>query len=284
MLFIKWEFYYVLLRKEGEILAETKKELLSSKKIKCLNCRKIRSSSSFYVNSNPLFSSEKFEICKSCINEYIGEKEANYLNRVISVLAMIDKPFIEDLWISRGEEWSRYIPQLSSFPKYKDMKFSDSDNYFIQSNTHADESEYIDEERHYNKKWMGEYTASDIDYLEEYYTGLDRDFKIVTTNHKDYAKKICKASLHMDKCFQDVLNGVSGADSKYKSARETFDTLSKSAQFSESQRGQNDVGLGCFGVTFDQVEQRKWVPKHIPMDKDSIDKMIDQFASIKESV
>ena len=43
--------------------------------------------------------------------------------------------------------------------------------------------------------------------------------------------------------------------------------LSKSAQFAESQRGANDVALGCFGRVFDAVEKHNWVPEHIPTDE-----------------
>ena len=37
-------------------------------------------------------------------------------------------------------------------------------------------------------------------------------FKIVTENHRDYAKKIAKASLMMDKAYEDMLKGVTAAD------------------------------------------------------------------------
>lgn len=289
---LKWEFY----QKEGELMV-VKKEASKKEdidKIKCLKCGKTKSpnTSNFYANSNPLFTSDKFEVCKECITTFIGTKNSEgYRDRVISVLAILDKPFTEELWLMINEDWSKYIPPLSSLPKYKGLTFRDSSTTEIMKKIteYEDDEEDIepsvaDTQKYYSKKWMGEYTRSDIEYMEDYYIGLDRDFKIVTTNHKDYARKICKASLHMDRCFQDVLSGVSGADAKYKSARETFDTLSKSAQFSESQRGQNDVSLGCFGVTFDQVEQRKWVPKHEPLEQDSYDKMLSQFSTIKESV
>ena len=79
-------------------------------------------------------------------------------------------------------------------------------------------------------------------------------------------------------------NGVAGADKKYKDLQETFDKLSKSAQFSESQRGINDVSLGCFGVIFDKVEKKQWVPTHIPLEKDDYDILLEAFSTIKKSV
>ena len=44
----------------------------------------------------------------------------------------------------------------------------------------------------------------------------------------------------MDKAFDEMINGTEGADARYKNAREAFDTLSKSAKFSESTRSVND--------------------------------------------
>lgn len=275
-----------------------------SNQIRCLNCREYKASNSlnFYSNSSPLFSTEKIEVCKKCLLGFIGSKEqAGYLNRVRLVLALMDKPFVWSLWIQRSQDWSKYIPQLSTLSQYKDLTFIDSDfeeksnvSYIDGSIPNIDETiaeiDYVgdirpqENKKIYSSKWMGEYTYADIEYLENYYLGLDRDFKIVTTNHKDYAKKIAKASLHMDKCFQDMLAGVSGADKKYKDAKDVFDTLSKSAQFSESQRGQNDVSLGGFGVTFDMVEQNQWIPKHTELNEDDYDKLIKQFSTIRESV
>jgi hypothetical protein len=274
---------------EGVNMA-AKTEKTIAKKIQCMKCGTERapSPSTYYANNNPLLSTDKLEICKNCILDFIGEKDSKgHLDNIYLVLALLDKPFVVDRWEACDREWSKYVTQLSSLPQYKGLMFRDSDfgiRKNITNNSYTGDVSPDNDEKFYNSKWMGDYTQSDVEYLENYYIGLDRDFKIVTINHKDYAKKIAKASLHMDKCFQDMLNGIAGADAKYKSARETFDTLSKSAQFSESQRGQNDVGLGGFGVVFDQVEQNKWIPKHIPMDEDAMDKIINQFATIRESV
>lgn len=257
-------------------------------KIKCLKCHKekVASAPNFYENRNPLFDSIKLEICKECILSFIGEENSQgRLDRIYLVLSMLDRPFLLHKWKDCEGKWAKYITQLSSLPQNRRLTFKDSD-FGLAANviSNIGDIDPNNDEKIYNAKWMGDYTQVDIEYLENYYAGLDRDFKIVTTNHKDYAKKIAKASLHMDRMFQDMLNGVTGADKKYKDAKEVFDTLSKSAQFSESQRGQNDAGLGCFGVTFDQVEQNKWIPKHTPLDEDAYDKMLKQFSSIKDSV
>lgn len=140
------------------------------------------------------------------------------------------------------------------------------------------------EELIYDEKWMGKYTQKDIDYLNKYYTGLERDYKIITENHRDYARKIAKASLQMDKAFDDMINGIDGADAKYKNAREAFDTLSKSAKFSESTRSVNDVGISSFSKVAAMVEAHNWIPEHKPLQKDVIDEMIDYLSTITKSL
>lgn len=136
----------------------------------------------------------------------------------------------------------------------------------------------------YSDKWMGKYTESDIKKLDHYYEGLERDYKIITENHRDYAKKIAKASLQMDKTFDDMMNGIEGADKRYENATKAFDTLSKSAKFSESTRSVNDVGISSFSKVAAMVEAHNWIYEHVPTKKDEIDEMIDYLSTITKSL
>lgn len=141
-----------------------------------------------------------------------------------------------------------------------------------------------DEPLIYSDKWMGNYSESDIKKLDHYYESLENDYNIVTENHRDYARKIAKASLQMDKTFDDMMNGVEGADKRYENATKAFDTLSKSAKFSESTRSVNDVGASSFSKVAAMVESHNWIPEHKPLKKDTIDEMIDYLSTITKSV
>lgn len=151
---------------------------------------------------------------------------------------------------------------------------------FLASNNNYSEKEPLI----YNDRWMGNYTQKDINYLNNYYEGLERDYRIITENHRDYARKIAKASLQMDKAFDEMINGIEGADARYKNAREAFDTLSKSAKFSESTRSVNDVGISSFSKVAAMVEAHNWIPEHKPLKKDTIDEMIDYLSTITKSL
>lgn len=145
-------------------------------------------------------------------------------------------------------------------------------------------SQTVEEPLIYSDKWMGNYSESDIKKLDHYYESLENDYNIVTENHRDYARKIAKASLQMDKTFDDMMNGVDGADKRYENATKAFDTLSKSAKFSESTRSVNDVGASSFSKVAAMVESHNWIPTHKPLKKDTIDELIDYLSTITKSV
>lgn len=203
-----------------------------------------------------------------------------------------------------------YFKNINSLRQTKDKSFADSEkDGFVHSNSNMLSAEkeritkkYMNNESIsslnkikkemtmpsekiiYSEDWMGNYTESDIKKLDNYYKGLERDYKIITENHRDYARKIAKASLQMDKAFDEMMNGVDGADKRYDNAMKAFDMLSKSAKFSESTRSVNDVGASSFSKVAAMVEAHNWIPEHKPMKKDTIDEMIDYLSTITKSV
>lgn len=155
--------------------------------------------------------------------------------------------------------------------------------YVVADNDVIDDSEHTELEKVYDKFWGGYYTQDELDYLNNYYQGLHEGYKIITNNHKDYAKKIAKASLDMDIAHNEWMAGAPNAEARYKSAMVTFDTLSKSAKFSESTRSVNDVGISSFSKITEMVEAHNWIPKHKPLKKDEYDKLLDYLATITKS-
>lgn len=180
------------------------------------------------------------------------------------------------------EERRKIVAKYRPLFESKNVDEPNDNNYLAYQSIQIPVSE--SEELIYDDKWMGKYSQKDIDYLNNYYVGLERDYKIITENHRDYARKIAKASLQMDKAFDEMINGLDGADARYKNAREAFDTLSKSAKFSESTRSVNDVGISSFSKVAAMVEAHNWIPEHKPLKKDTIDEMIDYLSTITKSL
>lgn len=246
------------------------------------------------------------------------------LTKMKTMLQRLDKPYYTDDLNSSYDQYRRehsflsddeiarkgkdiiglYFKNINSLRQTKDKSYADSeaDGFIHQnSNTPIKEKQNIlnkydsvksdntfsiseKEPQVYSKKWKGSYSQKDLDSLDEYYNSLEKDYNIVTGNHRDYAKKIAKASLQMDKAFDDMMNDVEGADKKYDNATKVFDTLSKSAKFSESTRSVNDVGASSFSKVAAMVESHNWIPEHHPLEKDTIDEMIDYLCTITKSL
>lgn len=246
----------------------------------CSTCNEEKSSTYFYKIFDKTVLSGKFLVCKDCIKNICTVDDEISTEKLKDILQKMDRPFIQDIFEKKLEEDSdpigTYFSTLS-FPKFNKLKWNDS-NYINKKVINAENTR-----AEYNIEWLGTYNSIEIAYLEEYLGSLKEDFKISTRNHLDYARKIAKASLAMDKAYDELTLGK-GGEKKYQTLKEVFDTLSKSASFAESGRGINDVSLGCFGTTFDRVEKNTWIYQHIPEDKDTYDLLLDQFANINKSL
>lgn len=251
----------------------------------CIYMGKHLPESNFYKSRNKAMPHHPY--CKDCLNKMIDGSD---INAVYDALRVLDIPFVMDIWnevISkyRTNYLGNYLSMINIRKAYKDMTFNDSIFELDETVEITEEvQEILDDIPVWDDEWQGEYTKSDLTYLKKYYEGLNNDFKIITTNHKDYAKKIAQASLSQTKAYQKLLKGEDGADLAYEKATKMFDMLSKSAQFAESQRGANDVALGCFGRVFDAVEKNNWVPTYIPTDEDMYDKLLKEFSNINRSL
>ena len=287
----------------------------------CPCCHDEKNLTQFYIDYSPLFSiDQRTPICSECCKTLSLNKDGTVnVDKLKETLMRCDKPlYYDDLssakqsvkkensFISDDEvEFHGYdilkkYFMLNGARQNRAKSFADSQaEGFMHTNSNKTISEkseikntYMEnannkqekEELVYSDVWLGDYSEKDIDYLDKYYNGLNRDYKILTENHRDYARKIAKASLQMDKCFNDMINGVDGADVKYKNAREAFDTLSKSAKFSESTRSVNDVGISSFSKITEMVENHNWIPEHKPIEKDEIDKLLDALSTITKSL
>lgn len=251
----------------------------------CDSMGRYQEKNNFYKSRNISIGNHPF--CKDCVNKSVNIDD---MQTVYDILQTLDTPFIYDIWIESlavedGRYIDRYIELINNEYKgrYEGARYKDS---IFETEFEEDDEPQQDEIKKWNKDWQGYYSEHELQYLNDYYNDLQNDFKIVTRNHRDYARKIAQASLAMNNAFNIMRDNPEDKDAvnAYKAASANFDTLSKSAQFAESQRGANDVSLGCFGKVFDAVEKHNFVPHHIPEDKDMFDKIIEQFSNINKSL
>ncbi|MCC3257551.1 hypothetical protein G7L40_00545 [Paenibacillus polymyxa] len=248
--------------------------------LKCLFCGKDVSltTNMCYKHNNDGFEPEYFPVHKNCIQKYMGNsKDVGYIDKVIDVLRMLNRPYIHSSWIKNECNFGKYLKELS-LSQNKTLTFHDSE---FKKEILATEN--VNNDYGYSEKWRGTYPNEDIEFLNNYLSGLMKDFKIINTSHMDYARKICKASLHMDKCFDEMSSGVAGADKKYESAKKIFDDLSKSANFAESSRNK-DLSSGSLSKIVDTVENGTYVYEHVPFDKDLYDRLLENQKHVDKSV
>lgn len=264
---------------------------------KCAKMGRFQSVNNFYKSRNPEFPHHPY--CKECVNESI---DIYNLQTIYDVLRGLDTPFIMNIWnevVTNNETdyFGNYMKEINNKKnsRYSIYRWADSifelteeengDKHIEVSNEVKKQLEDIPV---WSDEWYGEYTKADLKYLDDYYNSLKKDFKIVTRNHQDYARKIAQASLDANKAYDIMKKNPGDKDSAnaYKMALSSFDMLSKSAQFSESTRSANDISLGSFGVLFDKVEKHEWIPEYVPGkdEEDIYDKMIKQFANIEKSL
>ncbi|KOA94875.1 hypothetical protein ADU76_02425 (plasmid) [Clostridium botulinum] len=258
----------------------------------CFYCGKEKKNigNNFYQNINP-YIHDGFGICKVCVKKIINYKD---IQSIFFVLHILNRPFITSVWndIAKNDKdpWSAYIRQISSLPQYKDYTYSNGetfDNNEEQSTIiiNTEENDYVDSNGMiYSKEWKGTFNKPDLNYLNEYLTSLKNDFNIVTRNHLDYARKIAKASLAVDKAYEGMLNGVNGSEKRYKDLQAIFDTLSKSAQFSENSRGSTNAGINGITEIVDKVEDKLWIAEKEEFKQDELDHLLQQFSNIEKSL
>jgi len=268
---------------------------IKRKEITCTKCGLIKSVNigNFFKTDNPLYN-EFFPTCKNCIYELFNghiQGGSDIRNAIIKICELLDRPFIDEVFYSTYEKEKDNNKILGLYFKNSAMqqwkkqgiiRFNDS--IFSRISSQATQEVFEDNVRIYSEEWNGRYTQTDINYLNKYLTGLHNDFKINTTSYKDYAKKICCASLAVNKAYQEMLDGVNGADKKYKDLQATFDTLSKSAQFSENSRSSISAGINSICQVVDKIESKTWIYAMDEYDKDDIEHLLDQFNNIHKSL
>jgi hypothetical protein len=277
-------------------------DLISKECGRCHKKQKI--SGSFYTHRDFKESQYSDLWCKKCVKSFVQDKEtlmgycdANY------------REFSEELWewanrftLEKLEQDERYT-SLNTIEKQDMLTKRILNEYFrsmgktqyyrfkVDNNNNINQSqiETINqlndpEKKIYSKKWRGHYTQQDLDYLEDYYAGLQRDFKIDNKNHEDYAMKTAKTSLMAEKAYEDWINGK-GSEKAYRDAQGAFDTVSQSAKFSEKTRSYTDNnGMGSLGEITKRLEIDGFLQKKIKFEKDDVDSIIEDFRWILASI
>jgi hypothetical protein len=296
----------------GETMAK-KRDPRILKKI-CRKCNAKLPITDFYINRDWATEFLRDAWCKQCVAAFCVDKES-----IQEYFKFNKRVWREELW-----EWvvKKIEEKLSTNTEYQNMSdlqkrvlyrwkllyslFCQSMNriqYYRYSNEIFDyeidlqhetnpNGEHIDRglsldygKKMYSVTWGAFYTEGELVYLEDLFNGLQRDFKLENSAYLDYAKKVCKASLAMDRAFSDMCDGKIGADKKYKDFKDVFDQLSQSAKFAEKTRSENDVvGYGSLGEIIKKMENTGFLQTKITFPEDDVDKILNDYRWIISSV
>lgn len=270
--------------------------------------------SSFYLNRDWKDEFYRDAWCKTCVNEFVTDEKSLKDYCEYNCRAFVPRLYDNSIEIANKAVLSNVKYKESKDEKEKEKIFFAElrkyyfthmgmrhnyvfTNYVVEydENKNDDDSETSssdnkDEQLNYGKKeysvnWCGYYTKGELKYLDNYFSGLQQDFKLENSAYIDYAKKVCKASLAMDKAFADMLGGQAGAERRYKDAKDIFDQLSQSAKFAEKTRSENDsVGISSLGELTKRLELTGFLQTKITFEKDDIDKIQEDYRWILTSV
>lgn len=244
----------------------TKKLQVSNKQV-CAKCQKEKAESNFYNNTNPLFSSNKTIVCKSCLSDFIGGIDTTgRIDRVMIVLSMLNKPFLVELWKSREGDWASYIRQLSSLPQYKDLSFRDSD---LSTDTRSElvtesESKLImnnDELGESKEFWGNGFTNDEYYWLNGEFTDFLNKYEVESKGMELLIQEICLTQLDIRK---RRANGEK-VDTQLKTLQ---DLLGSSNLKPVQETGANAVEQESFGTLIKKFENERPTPEPDPQWKD----------------
>ena len=130
-----------------------------------------------------------------------------------------------------------------------------------------------DEKKMLSLKWGRLYKLEEWVDLERFYRDMMESYDIQTAAHKDYLKKICKASLKMDQAID--CGDIEG----FQKLSKVYDTLMKSAKFTAAQnKAESDDYIDSLCEMVSLCETQGFIPKYdVSIPKDIVDITINDM-------
>ena len=175
---------------------------------------------------------------------------------------------------------------MMSTYKYVDNTKNGKVLSYDEAKANGDIVEEVDENlKTFSKEFNGYFKRHEIEYLENYYNGLEKDFDLSDTNLRDFARKLAKASLLVDKA-QDAYMSGRGSQADLKDATMQFDLLAKSGNFAACKRKPDDnTGMSSWSELTAKLETTGHpCTRKIEWPEDDVDRVINSYRHIVESL
>lgn len=278
----------------------------------CLRCGQTKMLTNFFANKDWVENGKKDMWCKQCLakirtkdemRRYFWENNREWKENVWeNALARAETQAAKSTVYQKSNEDRRQVllesiacsimPELFRLTqnyKYEDHKKDPNANNYDE----AKESGRIIESRStkdknlkvYNEFFNGEFKPAELEYLENYYKGLENDFDLSDTALRDTAKKVAKASLMQDKVQNDYMAGRC-SQQDVKDATAILDLLMKTGNFAACKRKPGDKsGMSSWSELTLHLETHGFLcDKMVQWPKDDVDRTIDEFKYIVEAI
>ena len=275
----------------------------------CLKCGKVKDLTDFFLHKDWLDQLGRDVWCKECvqrcstkdeIREYFWENHRLWNERVWELSKnKALKLASNNLAFQKSSEERRksilekltcqQVPTIMSLPnlyKYFDPEKDGKALSYEEAKAIGQiEDPEDEEEKTYNEEFNGYFKPRELKYLESYYSELETDYTLDTQNLRDYARKVCRASLMVDKAQDDFAAGRCDY-SVVKDAINSFDALSKSANFAACKRKPGDNGgIGSWSeLTLKLETSGHPCTRKIEWEKDDVDRTIEEFRHLVMSL
>ena len=279
----------------------------------CLHCHNTKPVAQFYANRGWTEQNQKDVWCKSCV------AKCNTKDKIREYFFENNREFTESLWANAckraeqqcskktvyqkaNEERKQVlleqvacsivpsIMQMAQLYKYVDNTQDAHSNTYEEAKENGkvlDSSETVKDPnvKTYSHEFNGNFKPAELEYLEGYYRGLENDFELSDTSLRDNAKKLAKASLLVDKVQNDYMAGKCALQD-VKDAIAQYDLLMKTGNFAACKRKPGDkAGLGSWSeIAFYCETNGHPMQRKIEWEKDDVDKTIDEFYYLVESL
>ena len=273
----------------------------------CLRCGKVFPITDFYANRDWVEQLGHDGWCKECyshcstkdeVREYCWANNREFSDRIWNAaMSRAEKQASLNQTYQKASDDRRarilerltcqYFPAvMTTMYKYVDNTKGGKVLSYQEAKDNGEVIEEIDENlKYYSKEFNGYFKKHEIEYLENYYNGLQEDFELTDTNRRDIARKLAKASLQVDKAQDAYMAGRSPL-SDVKDAVSQFDLLSKSGDFAACKRKPGDnSGMNSWSeITMKLESSGHPCTRQIEWEKDDVDKTIEEFKYIVQSL
>ena len=280
----------------------------------CLHCNQTKPLSNFYSNRGWISNGNKDAWCKQCLakirtkdemRRYFWENNREWRENVWeNALKQAEVQAAKSSVYQKSNEDRRAVLLESIACPIMPSLMQKTQNYKYEDHTQDVNTNNYDEAKEagkivelnpkgksdknlktYNEFFNGEFKPAELEYLEDFYAGLEEDFDLSDTALKDTARKVAKASLMADKAQNDYMAGR-GSLQDVKDANAVLDLLMKTGNFAACKRKPGDKGgLGSWAeICFKLETTGHPCTRKIEWPKDDVDRTIEEFAYLTESL